>query len=47
MLISKKEKGARWKAIADRMKQGKGVTKLNQQEAIEYLKSSNPPPQSI
>ncbi|HLC74482.1 MAG TPA: hypothetical protein VJH88_01355 [Candidatus Nanoarchaeia archaeon] len=30
---------ARWKAIEERMKQGKGVTRLSQKKAIAYLKN--------
>ena len=29
---------ARWKAIEERMKQGKEVTRMNQKEAVAYLK---------
>ena len=30
---------ARWKAIEERMKAGKGVTRLSQKDAIAYLQS--------
>ena len=39
MVAKVNDKLQRWKAISDRMKQGKGVTKLNQEEAINDLQN--------